>query len=47
MLEVAEILADRGVKLYINPSHDVPGDSAAKQHLDKALAEYKRRIAGV
>jgi uncharacterized phosphosugar-binding protein len=44
---VAEILADRGVKLYINPSHNVPGDTTAKQRLDEALAEYKRRIAGV
>ncbi len=44
---VAEILADRGVKLYIHPSHNVPGDTTAKQRLDEALAEYKRRIAGV
>jgi uncharacterized phosphosugar-binding protein len=44
---VAEILADRGVKLHINPSHNVPGDTTAKQRLDDALAEYKRRIAGV
>ncbi|HUU99444.1 MAG TPA: sugar isomerase domain-containing protein [Bacteroidales bacterium] len=44
---VAEILAERGVKLYIHPSHNVPGDNTAKQRLDEALAEYKRRIAGV
>src|SRR3989440_8773749 len=44
---VAEILADRGVKLYIHPSHNVPGDTTAKQRLDEALAEYKKRIAGV
>jgi uncharacterized phosphosugar-binding protein len=44
---VAEILADKGVKLYIHPSHNVPGDGTAKQRLDEALAEYKRRIAGV
>jgi uncharacterized phosphosugar-binding protein len=44
---VAEILADRGVKLYINPSHNVPGDTTAKERLDEALAEYKKRIAGV
>lgn len=44
---VAEILADRGVKLYINPSHNVPGDSSAKERLEEALAEYKKRIAGV
>jgi uncharacterized phosphosugar-binding protein len=40
---VAEILADRGVKLYIHPSHNVPGDTTARQRLDEALAEYKRR----
>jgi len=44
---VAEILAGRGVKLYIHPSHNVPGDGNAKQRLDEALAEYKKRIAGV
>jgi uncharacterized phosphosugar-binding protein len=44
---VAEMLADRGVKLYIHPSHNVPGDTTAKERLDEALAEYKRRIAGV
>jgi len=25
----------------------VPGDATARQRLDEALAEYKRRIAGV
>lgn len=44
---VAEILADRGVNLHIHPSHNVPGDTTAKQRLDAALEEYKRRIAGV
>jgi len=44
---VAEILADRGVKLFIHPSHNVPGDTTAKQRLDDALAEYKKRVAGV
>jgi len=44
---VAEILADRGVKLHIHPSHNVPGDTTAKQRLEEALAEYKRRVAGV
>lgn len=44
---VAEMLADRGVKLYIHPSHNVPGDTTAHERLDEALAEYKRRIAGV
>ncbi|MDD5764717.1 MAG: sugar isomerase domain-containing protein [Candidatus Marinimicrobia bacterium] len=44
---VAEILADRGVKLYIHPSHNVPGDKTAKDRLSEALAMYKKRIAGV
>jgi uncharacterized phosphosugar-binding protein len=44
---VAEILASRGVKLYIHPSHNIPGDTTARERLDAALAEYKRRIAGV
>ncbi len=44
---VAEILADRGVKLYIHPSHNVPGDSTARERLEEALAEYKKRIAAV
>ena len=44
---VAEILADKGVKLYIHPSHNVPGDTTAKERLNEALAEYKARIAGV
>ena len=44
---VAEILAGRGVKLFIHPSHNVPGDTTAKERLDAALAEYKRRVAGV
>lgn len=44
---VAEILADRGVKLYIHPSHNVPGDTTAHDRLEDALGEYKRRIKGV
>jgi uncharacterized phosphosugar-binding protein len=44
---VAEILAERGVKLFIHPSHNVPGDSTSRIRLDEALAEYKRRITGV
>jgi uncharacterized phosphosugar-binding protein len=44
---VAEILANRGVKLFIHPSHNIPGDTTAKQRLEDALAEYKKRIAGV
>jgi uncharacterized phosphosugar-binding protein len=44
---VAEILAAKGIKLHIHPSHNVPGNEGAKDRLDAALAEYKRRIAGV
>ena len=44
---VAEILADRGVKLFIHPSHNVPGDTTARERLEEALAEYKKRIAAV
>jgi len=44
---VAEMLVDKGIKLYIHPSHNVPGDTTAKERLDEALSEYKRRIAGV
>lgn len=44
---VAEILVERGVRLYIHPSHNVPGDETARQRLDEALVEYKKRIAGV
>jgi len=44
---VAEILAERGVKLFIHPSHNVPGDNTAKERLEGALAEYKKRVAGV
>ena len=44
---VAEILSERGVKLFIHPSHNVPGDTTARERLDQALSEYKRRITGV
>ncbi len=44
---VGEILADRGFKLHIHPSHNVPGDTTAKERLEEALATYKSRIAGV
>jgi uncharacterized phosphosugar-binding protein len=47
IITVAEILSERGVKLYIHPSHNIPGDTTARARLDAALAEYKRRIAGV
>ena len=41
---VVEILEERGVKIYINPSHNVPGDTTAQQRLDEAIDEYKRRL---
>jgi len=44
---VAEILVERGVKLYIHPSHNIPGDTTAHERLNDALGEYKRRISGV
>ena len=44
---VAEILAGRGVHLYIHPSHNVPGDTTAHQRLNACLAEYKKRVAGI
>ncbi len=44
---VAEELVERGEKLYIHPSHNVPGDTTARERLNEALAEYKQRIAGV
>ena len=44
---VAEILADRGVKLHIHPSHNIPGDDTAHERLDNCIAEYKKRVAGV
>ncbi|MGB2869864.1 MAG: sugar isomerase domain-containing protein [Bacteroidota bacterium] len=44
---VAETLADRGVKLFIHPSHNIPGDTLARERLDIALAEYKKRVSGV
>jgi hypothetical protein len=44
---VAELLVQRGVHLYIHPSHNIPGDTTARERLVAALSEYKRRIAGV
>jgi len=44
---VAEILSERGVRLFIHPSHNAPGDTTARDRLNTALDEYKRRIAGV
>lgn len=44
---VAEILADRGVKLYIHPSHNVPGDTTAHERLDDCLKVYRERVKGI
>ena len=44
---VAELLVERGVRLYIHPSHNVPGDTTARDRLSEALKMYKKRIAGV
>lgn len=44
---VAELLASRGVRLFIHPSHNIPGDTTAHDRLDAALAEYKRRAAAL
>jgi uncharacterized phosphosugar-binding protein len=44
---VAELLAERDAELYIHPSHNVPADPTSQERLNEALAEYKRRIAGV
>lgn len=47
ILTVAEILVERGVRLYIHPSHNIPGDTTAHDRLDAALAEYRRRAVGL
>lgn len=47
VITVAEILVERGFKLHIHPSHNVPGDLTAKERLEEALATYKQRISGV
>ncbi len=47
VITVAEILADKGIHLHIHPSHNVPGDTTARQRLEEALAVYKKKIAGV
>lgn len=47
VITVAEILVERGFKLHIHPSHNVPGDTTARERLEEALATYKERITGV
>jgi uncharacterized phosphosugar-binding protein len=40
---VAEILEERGVKLYIHPSHNA-GDDTAMDRLNEALDRYKKKV---
>lgn len=44
---VAAMLEERGVRLYIHPSHNLPGDTTARERLEEALREYKRRAAAL
>lgn len=44
---IAEILVERGVRVHIHPSHNIPGDTTARERLDEALAHYKQRVAGL
>jgi uncharacterized phosphosugar-binding protein len=40
---VAEILEERGVKMYIHPSHNA-GDNTAMDRLNEALDRYKKKV---
>jgi len=40
---VAEILEERGVKLYIHPSHNA-GDDTSMDRLNEALNRYKKKV---
>ena len=42
---VAEILDQRGVKFFIHPSHNVPGDTTAPERLADCQAEYRGLIS--
>ncbi|RKY50923.1 MAG: SIS domain-containing protein [Candidatus Neomarinimicrobiota bacterium] len=44
IITVAEILVEKGVKLFIHPSHNIPGDNNAMQRLQSAINEYRRRL---
>lgn len=46
MCTIAEIMADRGEKLYIHPSHNVPGDTTAHERLAECIKQYKERVKG-
>ena len=43
IITVGEILEERGVKLFIHPSHNA-GTEGADERLQEALEEYKRKI---
>lgn len=43
IITVAEILEERGVKLFIHPSHNV-GDHTAMDRLHEALDEYRAKV---
>ena len=47
VITVAEILEERGVKLYIHPSHNVPGDTTAHERLAECIKVYRERVKGV
>lgn len=44
--ETAEILENRGVKLYIHPSHNQPGDTTARERLDACVKKYREMTQG-
>ena len=44
---VAEELAERGVQLFIHPSHNVPGDTTAHERLNAALRGAPRQRANL
>lgn len=44
---VADILAGRGVKLYIHPSHNLQGVTGTMERLQEALREYKERSRNI
>jgi len=44
---VAELVVQRGAAFHIYPLHNEPADTMARDRLDAALAEYKRRVGGM
>ena len=45
--DIVPKVKEHRVHFNFYPSHNVPGDTTAKQRSDEALAEYKKRIAEV